>query len=628
MKQGQNFRSGLMAAVFAGAGFIAASANAAPISQTAFVSTAPAAQTVNFQVFLPLRNAGGLDALLAAQQDKASPSYHQWLTPQQFAAQFGPSAASMANVQKALVAQGLTVTATHSRSLDVTGTAGAISKAFATQLQNAQPRKGPMRMVAASPLVLPSVLQQEGAVVARFAGLPLHQTHAKIVPLASPDNRNSNVGGYYFTDLKQAYGFPSYQATVRGKRLDGTGVNVAVVISNDVLDSDVTAQFDHEKFTAITGKPAPKINRLLINGGAPFDPEASAEASLDVQMVLGGAPGANVTLVNIPDLSDDNIMAGYEAIVESNAYDIVNSSFGGCELFYTAAYNGGTDYTSILQTYESIFKQGNAQGITFVASSGDSGGLGCTTPDYFSGSPTATPKFIAGVESPADSPSVTAVGGTNLITTTPPTPQTTPPQLNSAYVAEQAYGDPEIPYDPYGIGVNVTGGYWGAGGGQSVIFRRPPYQLLANTGDAKSRTLPDVGMHVGGCPGGISVLPCGPNRSYVIIYLNGARIGLIGTSIASPEFVGATALFLEQIGGRAGNLNNYLYVAGGVQTLTGGLVSGYHRYIPGFDGKYDNTFPNGAQYDYLVGQGTPKVKDLFLMSGLPSAGVPQTPSNP
>ena len=267
------------------------------------------------------------------------------------------------------------------------------------------------------------------------------------MPLASPDNRYSNVGGYWFTDLKQAYGFPSYQATAHGKRLDGTGVNVAIVISNDVLDSDIKAQFDHEKFTQITGKPAPTVKRLLINGGAPFDPDASAEASLDTQMVLGGAPGANVTLVNLPDLSDDNIMAGYEAIVESNAYDVVTSSFGECELFYTAAYNDGEDFTSILQTYESIFKQGNAQGITFMASSGDSGGLGCPSVDYFSGSPTAmrssSPAWRARRQ-----PQRHRGGRHQPDHHHPPTPQTTPPQLNSAYVSEQAYGDPEIPTIP------------------------------------------------------------------------------------------------------------------------------------------------------------------------------------
>jgi subtilase family serine protease len=604
---------------------VATAAHAIPISQTAVVSSTNTSEQVNFKVFLPLRNQAALDQLLVDQQNKASPSYHKWLTPSDFAARFGPTQDSFNKVSAALAAQGLTVTGTHTQSLDVTGTAGTVQKAFATRLQTVTPRFGPHRFVAATPLALPGVLQQQGAVVIRFAGLPEHQVHARKVSLASPDNRYSNVGGYWFTDLKQAYGYPSYQAKVRGKRLDGTGVSVAVLMTNDVLDSDVQAAFDHEKFTAVSGQPAPKVNRLLVNGGAPFDPNASAEASLDVQEVLGGAPGAKVTLVNIPTLGDSDIMDGYETIVENNTFDIVNSSFGGCELFYTAAYNGGEDFTYILKQYEAIFKQGNAQGITFVASSGDSGGLGCTTADYFNGSSTA--HFIPGVESPADSPSVTAVGGTNLITTTPPSPQTTPPALNSAYVAENAYGDPEIPYDPYGVGVNVSGGYWGAGGGVSQIFSKPPYQLLANTGSS-GRTLPDVGMQVGGCPGGISVQPCGPNRSYVIIFLGGEEVGLIGTSVASPEFVSAVALFEENLGGRVGNLNNYLYTAGAVQSVTGGLLGTYHRYIPGFDGKYDNNFPNGAKYDYLVGNGTPKVQDLFLMIGAPAAGVPQTPSNP
>ena len=56
-----------------------------------------------------------------------------------------------------------------------------------------------------------------------------------------------------------------------------------------------------------------------------------------MQQVLGGAPGSNVTLVSIPDLSDQSIMDGYTAIVDANTYDIVNSSFGGCELEYTPA---------------------------------------------------------------------------------------------------------------------------------------------------------------------------------------------------------------------------------------------------------------------------------------------------
>jgi len=54
----------------------------------------------------------------------------------------------------------------------------------------------------------------------------------------------------------------------------------------------------------------------------------------------------------------------------------VSSSFGECEQDFLPAANGGTDFTGILKTFHALFQQGNAQGITFLASSGDNGAPG------------------------------------------------------------------------------------------------------------------------------------------------------------------------------------------------------------------------------------------------------------
>jgi hypothetical protein len=132
-------------------------------------------------------------------------------------------------------------------------------------------------------------------------------------------------------------------------------------------------------------------------------------------------------------------------------------------------------------------------------------------------------------------------------------------------------------------------------------------------------------MQVGGCPGGISLSPCGPNRSYVLIYLSGQIYGVIGTSVASPEFVGALALYVEKTGSGIGNANAFLYSQGAAQTAGQGTF--YNRNIPGFDGKYTNTTPS-TNYNYIVGNGTPQVRNLFGLTALPPAGTPQTPSNP
>jgi len=594
---------------------------------SAFTVAASPQQTVDFEVFLPIRNKAGLEKLLADQQNPSSSSFHKWLTPAQFGAQFGPTAASVQRVEAALKAGGLQITTVHTRSLSVKGSVAQIQQLFSTRLNAVRQPGTAQRLVADGNFVLPAALTAEGATVVHFAGIPRAHSMAKNLGPVKPASRLGQYGGYFYDDLKQAYDYPSYQ------KLDGTGANVAILMSNDVLDSDIKAMFDHEHFSQTTGKPDPTLaGRLLINGGAPFDPNASFEASLDTQQVLGGAPGAAVTLVNIPDLSDENILAGYLDIIESDAFDIVNSSFGGCELLYAPAYNGGVSYYGILDTYDTLFEQGNAQGITFVASSGDEGGLGCPDTTYFSGNPNATPKFVPGVEEPASSPHVTAVGGTNLATTAPPSPQTTPATLTSNYVSENADGDPEVPYDPYGLGINVSGGYWGATGGTSAYFATPAYQLLVPTALAVGkRGVPDIGMQVGGCPAGISVLPCSPDRSFVVIWDGGQEAGVIGTSVSSPEFVGALALRIQNTGGRLGNINYFLYDRALVQDLAGAGAAPaafefYHRNIPGFDGYYHTDYLI-SDYNFITGNGTPDVRKLLELGDV-AAGNPQTPSNP
>ena len=605
------------AAALTMSGAQALSAPTPPAPQASVRMLAPN-QPVTVQVFLPLRDAAGLDDLLKQQQTSGSAVYHKWLTPQQFAARFGPTPAAFAQAEASLTSRGFTLSVTHTRSFEVTAPASTVQTTVGAALARATYANGKGRTFATSTVTLPSDLQAQGAVVAQFSSRPPLHPNGRFAANSDPTNRYSASGDYWFTDLKQAYDYPTYQAKVNGKALDGTGVSVAVLMENDVLDSDIAVVFNHEKFTSITGKAPPTVRHVAVDGGAPFDVNASFEASLDVQQVLGGAPGATVTLVNIPDLSDTSILDGYVYILESNLYDIVNSSFGGCELFYTAAYNSGVDYTYILSLYDSLFKQGNAQGITFVASSGDEGGLSCPDTNYFTGA--GPSRFIPSVQFPSDSPSVTGVGGGNLLTVTRPAPS-----LASSYASENGLGDPEIANDPYGVGVNVAGGFWGAGGGTSAYFARPDYQGLVPTGASAFRAIPDVAMQVGGCPGGLSLLPCGPNRSDVIIALGGTFYGVIGTSVSSPEFVGAATLYLQKLGGRVGNLNPYLYTVAAKQNA--GSIAAFNRPKSGFDGKFSTTTPS-AFYNYIFGNGSPKVRALFGFSDLAPAGDPQTASNP
>lgn len=603
------------------------SALSAPLNGTfvhadtqATVTAASAQDVVEFSVYLPLRNTDKLEALLAQQHDATSPQYQQWLQPADFLARFGPRPADIAAVRKALVARGLTIVSTNAHGVRVSGTAAAVSQAFSAPLQKVTTHSH-TRFQTRQGLQIPGELAALAPRVIGLGALPEHQTHSKIVSQVSgTDNRISTVGPYWFDDLKQAYDYPAYSSST-----DGSSVSVAVLMTDLLFEGDVAAAFNHENFTTITHKQPPSVTTVTVDGGGVQNGNGSFEASLDVQQVLGGAPGTEVTLVSIPDLSDQSIIDGYTYIVDANKHDIVNSSFGGCELEYTAAYNGGTDYTYILQTYHEVFQQGNAQGITFVASSGDQGGLLCPSADYGTG---PSPVFVPGVSSPADDPNVTAVGGGNLVTASSAT------SLVSSYVRESAFADPDVPYDIYGLGTNVSGGYWGAGGGVSSVFKKPAYQFLANTGSNRWRTLPDVGMQVGGCPLGLAA-SCGADDSAAIVAfgvgVGGGYYGVIGTSVSSPEFVGALALRVQQTGGRLGNVNYYLYDRSLLQDLVGGILAPaqfqfYHRNIPGFDGYYHTGYL-ARDYNFITGNGTPDVRKLLDLGSLP-AGDPQTPSNP
>src|SRR5579885_3335108 len=82
----------------------AEAANLSPLAH------ADPAMPLNMAVTLALRNEAQLDQLLNDQQNPVSPHYHQWLTPAQFTARFGPSQQDLDAVAAWIGAQGLTVT--------------------------------------------------------------------------------------------------------------------------------------------------------------------------------------------------------------------------------------------------------------------------------------------------------------------------------------------------------------------------------------------------------------------------------------------------------------------------------------------------------------------------------------
>ncbi len=604
------------------------------------VGTPTAAQPVHFDVFLPLRNRSALDTLLRNLHDPASPQFHHWLTPAEFGLRFGPTSEAIERVTSALKDRGFSVQ-THTRSLHVIGPAALAEAEFGVKLMLVQAETpSHIAVASAAELKMPPELAAYGAQIFSFWPHAMHTMSERVSqPAAGVDNRKSATGAYWYDDLKQAYSYPSNQATITTSNgvvpLNGTGVTIAALMSSDVLDSDINAMFNNENWSATTGTPDPALwQHVAIDGGGGTTGGTFEEASLDTQMEIGGAPGAHVILYNIPSLSDGDIMNGYVNIIEDNVTDLVSSSFGQCELDYFPKHNGGVDQRGLLRAEHELFMQGNAQGITFLASSGDRAGVVCVDAAY--------PKntrghFIKGISSPASDPNVTAVGGTNRVTTYDAG------QLDSIYVSENAWSDPEKPVDFDGDGDLVYGGSWGAGGGYSRMWPQPDYQSLVDTGSTVARSTPDIGMQVGGCPtiakerkqaphcdGGNNPLNGNGDsqRSSVEVAVNvglgGGFTGLVGTSVSSPEFASAVATLIEQ-NGRMGNLNYYIYRLAARQ-LKHPDAAYFHVNIPGYNGLVETLLNSG--YSLSVGVGTPIVSNFIGATTAPLAGTPQTLSNP
>jgi kumamolisin len=100
--------------------------------QAQSVGRLPATQPMRIVLVLPHSNQAALDNLLQELYDPSSPSYHQFLTVEQFTNRFGPSQEDYDAVTSFAQAHGFTVVGTSSNrmNLDVTGQVANIEEAF------------------------------------------------------------------------------------------------------------------------------------------------------------------------------------------------------------------------------------------------------------------------------------------------------------------------------------------------------------------------------------------------------------------------------------------------------------------------------------------------------------------
>ena len=200
-----------------------------------------------------------------------------------------------------------------------------------------------------------------------------------------------------------------------------------------------------------------------------------------------------------------------------------------------------------------------------------------------------------------------------------------PEVFHNAKSFDSTYTSENANYDPLGsdsfFNTPATGVIWGSGGGISTYFAQPSYQTGISSVSRKWRLVPDVALHMGGCPGS-AVFPCGPNRSGDISILNGATVGVIGTSAAAPDFAGLLALRVELTHGRLGNENYRLYTLARAQAA-GAKPLVFRTSISG-----NNGYATTPGYNLVLGNGTVFGAAYLGVANQPLAGIPKSASNP
>jgi subtilase family serine protease len=105
------------------------------VQQAQVIQAADTSQQLNLSIGLQWQNQDQLDAMLSAMYDPQSPSYHQFLTPDQFDQLFAPSSDQVQQVVAYLQSQGMTVTnvAPNNLLIDASGTVAQAEQAFHTR---------------------------------------------------------------------------------------------------------------------------------------------------------------------------------------------------------------------------------------------------------------------------------------------------------------------------------------------------------------------------------------------------------------------------------------------------------------------------------------------------------------
>ena len=543
-----------------------------------------------------------LEQQIDALSDPHSPSYHKWLTAQEFGDSFGPSKKDLSAVTGWLQSHGFTVNSVYPSGMviDVSGTAGKVRDAFHIEIHN-YAIDGANHIANASDPQIPAALEP---VIAGFASLhdfmphPLMQKAGTVqkdpksghwMPVgwrpwfASPylGNQLNDVSP---ADFAVIYNLNPLRAL--STPITGAGQTIVVLEDTDMNAADwntFRTAFGLSSFTGtleqIHPGPPAGVKRLkkCKDPGINID---ESEAALDTEWSAAVAPDAAIELASCPStkVTFGGLIAAQNLLNSASPPPIISVSYGECEAQLGKAGNAA---------YNAIWQQAAAEGTSVYVAAGDAGAAGC---DDFSSSTIATHGIA--VSGFASTPYNVAVGGTDFQDAVDGTIGNywsgagVGTQTVRSYLPETPWNDScasslLFTYAGFTDGADFCNSFpaqasftndIAGGGGPSAMYAKPSWQAGVDGIPADGhRDTPDVSLFAGNgfythallyCMSDVTQegVPCTYSNPIDVSFSSAG-----GTSFPAPSFAGIQALVNQQTGKKWGNPNPVLYALGAAE---------------------------------------------------------------
>ena len=480
-------------AVLAGApAALAASVDYGPISHKGYKTVGPASTSLK----LPLQigfvaNQSGLQDAIKSASNPSSSSYGKYPSLSTLQSKYGASSSKRKSVVNTFKSNGVTATVdvTHLR-VSATVSVGKAQKMFGTKWKVYKTSSGSKVALPVDTPKLPKGIKGNVDTVAgmrlQISGGSSSAARAAAVADGGTPTRTGTPGfgcvpttypvalasasGLYPNQILTAYGIAPLQAA----GLQGQGARVAIVGEAPTPAADVNA---YRSCFGVAG------TALKIHNAGSIKP--IVESSLDAMTVSMVAPQLSrfdLWVHPISEEDDDGDVLGFLKLLAQPLQattngaplpDVISVSYGVCESTVSA-------YTASRTLVERQLAATAALGITAVVAAGDTGSSACAR-----GVPanklTSADKQ-AQTSWPATSPSVLAVGGTNLTL-----------NADNTIASTGAWNDTTYPA-PF---TKAAGG----GGGLSTFVKRPWWQPAQSFTSSNKRMVPDIAAFADESPG-------------------------------------------------------------------------------------------------------------------------------